>query len=496
MEILDSRFGHLHEMKPQTLQTIGLLLLSFLSYSCVASRLNVNGTTFTVNGMVDLKGHTITLPKDGVLVFNGKGCLKNGTLIGNNTRIEGSGKGYFEKVKIKGDWNVAEIRSSFFKDARRIDVLKDLFSLCSELIENTILLEKGDYWVTASKDIKYALSIPSHTKLQNNGTIRICPNNLISYAIVAICGDDIVIDGGNYVGEREQHQGNTGEWGHGIRVTDGSSNVVVKNVRVADCWGDGIAVEGNEVNSHVLIEDFEIFNCRRQGISVIFAKDCFIRNGEISQIHGTEPHLGIDIEPNSNGYCEDVTVENVRIDSEKGIGVFTALKEYQTRNVTIKNCKVNTTGYAPFWASRCDGLVLQDNEFTTTVSGKQHVIVINSGVRNCTIERNNLKHLAMDNSHYCVFSSGDNVRIVNNVLTSGTGVGFYTDHAVIEENVVNVPQLMTGASNANDNIFRCNTIVGGISCNATGNQFISNEVKGEVKVKAQNCIVRNNIRIK
>lgn len=484
-------------MKSQTILTLGLLLSSILAYSCIALQLNVNGTTYTVSGTVDLKGQTITLPKDGVLVFKGKGCLKNGKLIGNNTRIEGSGRGYFENITIDGVWNVAKIRSTFLKDARRVDALKALFALCYEQVENTIVLEKGDYWVTASKDYKYALSLPSHTKLQNNGTIHICPNNLISYAIMATCGDDIEIYGGRYVGERVQHLGTTGEWGHGIRVTGGSNNVVVKNVHVVDCWGDGIAVEGDEVNTHVLIEDFEIFNCRRQGISVIFAKDCTIRNGKISKIHGTEPYLGIDIEPNKNGYCEDVTVDNVHIDSEKGIGVFTALNEYQTRNVTIKNCKVKTTGYATFWASRCDGLVLQDNEFTTTVSGKQHVVVINSGVRNCTIEGNNLNHLAVDNSHYCVFSSGENVRIANNVLTSETGVGFYTAHAVIEDNVVNVPQLMSGAINANDNIFRHNTIAGGISCNATGNQFISNEIKGELIVKAQYCVVSNNkVRIR
>lgn len=487
-----NRYSDMHASKcfATLFAILGILLL--ILNSCSTVRSGFNGNDYVVNKKIDLRGETLILPQGGVLRFGKNGCLVNGTIKGNNTRIEGAKKGIFEGVRITGEWQVKKICSDYFRDCHKDDVLKEVFALSSANFTNEIIIRLGNYWVTATADNKFALMLPSNTTLKNEGIIRMRGNNLISYAVLATSGQKVKIEGGTYYGERNLHSGTTGEWGHGIRITEGASNVVVKNVRVLDCWGDGIAVDGNKVNINVLIENFDITNCRRQGISVIYAKDCVIRNGIITNIQGTEPHLAIDIEPNSNGFCENVTIENVSIDSEKGIGVFTALKEFQTRHVTIKNCKVRTTGYAPFYASRCDGLILTGNEFTTTVAGQNHVIVINTAVKNCIIEGNIIKHLSNDKQHYCIFSSGENVKITGNDIYSEAGVAFYTSNAVVENNHVNVPQLMIRVNNANGNIFRKNTILGGIQSIAPDNHFIENEVAGEVSVKGPRNIYKGN----
>ena len=472
---------------------VSIVIIVFLIIqSCSTVRSGLSGKDYVVNEVVDLKGETLVLPDGGTIRLSKKGRVVNGTVEGHNTRIIGARKGIFEQIHITGKWHVEEIRSDYFKDIHKDNVLKEMFALASGDFSNRMYISSGEYWVTATSDNKFALIIPSNTTLRNEGVIRMRGNNLISYAVVATSGHNVRIEGGIYYGERNQHKGTAGEWGHGIRITEGASNVTVSGVSVLDCWGDGIAVDGNVVNNNVLIENFNISNCRRQGISVIFAKDCVIRNGVITNIQGTEPHLGIDIEPNSNGYCESIKVENVKIESEKGIGVFTALKEYQTRDVIIKNCKVTTTGYAPFYASRCDGLVLLKNEFSTTATGQNHVIVINTAVKNCVIERNKIEHLSNDKRHYCVYSSGENVKIKGNDIFSETGVAFYTSNAVVEDNNVNVPQLMIRVDNASGNVFRRNTIFGGIQSIAPDNHFIENKVKGEVSVKGKRNIYKDN----
>lgn len=469
-----------------------ICIIIFYIQACVTAKTGFRGSEYVVSSVVDLNGEKLELPNGGTIRFMREGCLTNGTVVGANTRIIGAKRGIFENIHIEGVWQVPVINSEFFNDINKDDVLKELFALSSSDVHNKILIKSGEYWLTATSEDKLALKIKGNTILCNNGIIRMRGNDLINYAVIATCGNNITIEGGSYYGERNEHQGTKGEWGHGIRITDGSSNVSVKNVRVYDCWGDGIAVDGNAVNSNVLIENFKISNCRRQGISIIYAKNCTIRNGIITNIQGTEPHLGIDIEPNVNGYCENIIVDNVKIDSEKGIGIFTATSNNQTRQVTIKNCRVNTFGYASFYASRCDGLVILSNEFITTAQGKNHVIVINTGVKNCLIEKNIIHHMADDRSHYCIYSSGKDVRIVDNDLKSIAGVAFYTNNAKVIGNSVNVPQLMTEANNAYGNVFLRNTIRGGILCNAPDNQFVENKVFGDVTLNGKRCEYKNN----
>ncbi|WP_197019272.1 right-handed parallel beta-helix repeat-containing protein [Prevotella sp. MA2016] len=445
--------------------------------------------TYVVSKITDLNGDTLFLPRKVTLVFSGNGCLKNGTIVGNDTKIKSASAPIFDHVQIKGEWVVPVIKSNYFKNITDDDVLKQVFALTSENVHNVIKLESRDYWVTASPSDKFALILKSKTVLQNNGVIRMRPNNLISYAIVATTGHNITIKGGSYIGEREQHQGSIGQWGHGIRVTDGSRNVSISNVNVKKCWGDGIAVDGNVVNTNVSITGFTIDNCRRQGISVIYADNCSISNGVITNIQGTEPYLGIDIEPNSNGYCHNITIDNVTIESEKGIGIFTATKDYQVKNVTIKNCDIGTTGYSSLYVGRCDGLLIINNHLRSAASG---VVVINNGVKNCQISSNKVIYTGNESSGCCVFNSAEKTSIKSNSIKGAAGFAFYTNDALICENIIETPEFMTSAHNATGNTIETNRIYGNLSCTASNNTFRKNNIKGNVKLNGSDCTFDNN----
>lgn len=109
----------------------------------------------------------------------------------------------------------------------------------------------------------------------------------------------------NIDGNKAQNSATTGESGMGIDIR-GGSNVTVINAITNNCWGDGIyicyAIEsGVYVHpKNVYILNHKADGCRRQGISVISADGLVIENPVWSNIAGTSPEAGIDIEPNDN----------------------------------------------------------------------------------------------------------------------------------------------------------------------------------------------------
>lgn len=59
---------------------------------------------------IDLKGQTMTIPENTILVGRG-GVIKNGIVVGTNTTIE-TNKAVFSDVSIQGTWVLPEISTS------------------------------------------------------------------------------------------------------------------------------------------------------------------------------------------------------------------------------------------------------------------------------------------------------------------------------------------------------------------------------------------------
>lgn len=315
---------------------------------------------------IDLKGAAYKLPPQKTLEFKG-GKIKNGTLIGNRTVLQYSEK-VFDNVCIKGTWIVPKISSSMFVDSSSENSLKNVFALANPNVQNTIVIEKGNYQVTARKNADVCLGIPSNTTLIINGTIKLNPNNYQKCDIIRAQGSNIRISGkGTVVGDKHTHLATEGEWGMGIRF-HGAKNSSVRGLTIKDCWGDCIYVGGNSKN--VTIENCFLNHGRRQGISVTKADSVTIKNCKISNVSGTNPQFAIDLEPNANDTVNHILIENVEVvDCEGGVLAVVGKRNAEKKKigqVTVRNCKLSAISRWPLRMKRCEHVSIENCTINAT----------------------------------------------------------------------------------------------------------------------------------
>lgn len=177
-----------------------------------------------------------------------------------------------------------------------------------------IKLEKGKYLVdTFIYEIngsKYDRSIILLSNIEfdlNGSTVQIENNNRPNYRIFSILdAQNIKITNGVVIGDRYGHDysptdnGNTKHpWGMGVSIL-GGKNIEVSNLQIFDTTGDGIYISATQKKApeDININNCKICNTRRQGITIITGYRIKIFNNEISNINGTAPQSGIDIERN------------------------------------------------------------------------------------------------------------------------------------------------------------------------------------------------------
>lgn len=202
-----------------------------------------------------------------------------------------------------------------------------------------VLVPDGVYIIDAVKSIR--LNSNTQLQLSPQAVLQAAPNNNANYALIRIFdADNVEVVGGKIIGERNYHTGESGEWGHGISVL-GSSAVRIADIAISDCWGDGIYIGSSEEQNFcgdVIIEEFEIRNCRRNGITVISGRLVTIRDGMISDTDGTDPQSAICLEPNSiDEYLEDILIDNVQANNSTKYGLLFGLGRYvdTSHNVSV-----------------------------------------------------------------------------------------------------------------------------------------------------------------
>lgn len=338
-----------------------LLLLLLNDTFCFAQQIGIiRNKSLVVSTDVDLHGSVVNLPKGFTLEIKG-GKIKNGTLVGDQTKVLCSGK-VFDHVHISGTWNVPEISTSMFVDLSYDNALKDVLALAHPKVQNTILIEKGDYQVKAHKDADVCLTVPSNSTLIIQGSIRLQPNVFPRCDMVRATGNNIKISGnGSIIGDKHTHLGHEGEWGMGIRFR-GAINATVTGLTIKDCWGDCVYVGGNSKN--VLIENCVLDHGRRQGISVTKADGVTIRDCKISNVSGTKPQYAIDLEPNANDTVDHVLIEKVEVvNCEGGLLATKAKRNTETKkigDVQIRNCKVSALSNYPISMKSCESLTIEN----------------------------------------------------------------------------------------------------------------------------------------
>lgn len=360
--------------------------------------------TYTLITNWDLKGETYVLP-EGVTLSGKGGMFKNGTLIGNNTKID-TKKALFDKVSIIGYWNVPEISTSMFASLDYENSLRDVLALTHPEIMNKVVIEDGEYWVSA-KSFQSALTIGSNVEMIIDGNIHLVPNDYRGCYVLAVKdASNVTVTGkGCIYGDKHTHKGKEGEWGHGIYVSN-SNNVTIKDFNVKNCWGDCIYVGNSSTN--VTIRNCKLNHGRRQGISVTSANGVIIEDCIISNVSGTAPQAAIDIEPNHDEtvdnviirkihcencfggieawrpedarigrmviegctviksqkrwpivvrYAEEASVESCTVDADDR----TAIMAAQVGSISIKNNKINSTSKSPITVSKCKKSEVKEN---------------------------------------------------------------------------------------------------------------------------------------
>lgn len=292
---------------------------------------------------IDLGGKIILVPK-GVILESSGGIIKNGTLIGNQTKINGY-KPLFENVHIKGTWIKEDISTDLFASLDYENSLCDVLALAHPEIKNKVVIEEGDYSVSA-KSFQSALDVCSNTTLVIDGTIRLVPNDYKGcYVLQVKDAENVMIKGtGCIVGDKKEHKGTDGEWGHGINVL-GSHKVNIQDMLVTNCWGDCIYV--GDKSSNITIKNCKLNEGRRQGISVTYADRVTIKDCVITNVFGTAPQYGIDLEPNKNCDVDNILIENVKISNCHGGIMSWRPDSARIGSITLRNCKISNT-YAAY----------------------------------------------------------------------------------------------------------------------------------------------------
>lgn len=173
----------------------------------------------------------------------------------------------------------------------------------NDALQSTSVLYLRNTTYAINPDI--GIQCANKTIIGNGAVIKALPSSKQGYAIIDIVNSThAYIENLTIIGDRDEHTGTGGEWGHGISIND-SLNVTVNNITVKNCWGDGIYI-GNvsDDNPKEQCKNIKILNCiisnnRRNNISVINADNFLIDNCTIENSNGTAPEDGIDIEVNN-----------------------------------------------------------------------------------------------------------------------------------------------------------------------------------------------------
>ncbi|MGH1540571.1 MAG: right-handed parallel beta-helix repeat-containing protein [Arenicella sp.] len=169
-----------------------------------------------------------------------------------------------------------------------------------------VIVPDGNYLIGKFGNAIYqkgiVLSGNTELVLGENTIIEMAGNDKWNYCVIAITGrSNIIIRGGTLKGDRDTHTytprngGSTAhDEGHGICIQNGAHRVLVQDMTIKNMTGDGSLLVTNV--SDVTFRGNDIFNNRRQGISIVGGTRVNIEDNEIHHIKGTSPQFGIDIE--------------------------------------------------------------------------------------------------------------------------------------------------------------------------------------------------------
>jgi len=230
----------------------------------------------------------------------------------------------------------------------------------------TVYVPAGTYMVDAVKSLR--LRSRMHLQLDPAAKLVAIPNAALKANVVlADKVSDVEISGGQIIGERYGHLRTDGEWGHAVMIR-GAKRVTVRDIRLADCYGDGLSIGAASVwnSAPILSEDVVLANVvshnnRRQALTIGRSKNVRVYDSVFSGTHGVAPECGIDIEPDlpdDGGYTDGVLIENcvIKDNAKYGINIFKSV-----RNAVIRGCTIEKNRSCGLVTVGCTGIRIESN---------------------------------------------------------------------------------------------------------------------------------------
>lgn len=321
-----------------------------------------DGDTITINCMMDLGGQVITLPSNITILYEG-GDIINGTLqFSNNNTIAGellnaslTLGGTTPKLKdatfqfIPQRWGIVEGIVNDEVALNNRNILQTMIDQGKLMGVEVFEIDSLDAYFhfeyeftngSGLNDIGIHLPSNFHFKLSDNTHLRWQPNYFPrGYFLSVFEQDNVKITGGNYYGDRYEHDYSPIQDGDGISrdthefptliTVSGSKNIVIDGVYLTDATGDAVMFSSTQhrintttgeinpntkFNQNVKIINSTLNASRRNNISVVDGEDIYIENCIISNAGngadiydgsgnkvyssaGVAPRSGIDIEP-------------------------------------------------------------------------------------------------------------------------------------------------------------------------------------------------------
>jgi hypothetical protein len=187
----------------------------------------------------------------------------------------------------------------------------------------------GTYWINPAT----GLTIPSNMTIwfDQGATVKALGTSSSTYFMLKIWNATNVKILGypTLVGDKTLHVGTGGESGMGFGLAN-SSNVLIENANVTNCWGDGIYIGDNTGAAVPYNKDITVLNSifdanRRQGMSVISAVNLTVKNCKFTNTTGNTagPCAGVDFEPNRvNQLFQNVNFDSCTFTNNQGHGIW------------------------------------------------------------------------------------------------------------------------------------------------------------------------------
>ena len=217
------------------------------------------------------------------------------------------------------------------------------------------------------------------------------------------------------------------EYGHGISLKS-CKNITIENIEIKNCQGDGICLEAgknNINNSFIVINNCNIHDNYRQGISFVGAENSTINN---SNIHNNlrsginfEPYLSTSKCINVKAYNNDIHLNNgncIEIYcANENTGDFIIIED----NNIINNSNLSTGSYAIFISATSinsiGNITINNNTIQNTTKGQRTISTtgINTAINKMIISNNNISGVA-DSSRLQI--TAGILSVFNNIIPS------------------------------------------------------------------------------